>query len=40
MLIAEMGAPSAAHPALQTSYCEKTGQLSTLDSTFRDSNRA
>lgn len=40
MLIAEVGAPNAAHPASQTSYCEKTGQLSTLDSTFRLSNTA
>ena len=40
MLIAGVGAPSAAHPALQTSYCEKTGQLSTLGSTVRRSNTA
>lgn len=40
MLIAEVGAPCAAHPALQTSYCEKTGLLSTLDLIFRHSNIA
>ena len=35
MLIAELGARCTAHPASQTSYCEKTGPLRTLDSTFK-----
>lgn len=40
MLIAEVGAPIAAHSALQTSDCEKTWLLRTLGLTFRHSNIA